>query len=243
MNRSAPISALVRPVAAARSTSSSRSVRPPTGWTGVGPGAWSASRCSRRTVSDGETRASPRAAASTASTSNVGPASLSRKPLAPLASAVSEVVVVVEGGDDDDGDGLGDPGAGEQPGGLQAIELGHADVEQAHVGAQALGLGDRGPAVADIGHHLDGRRLEDHPEARAHHGLIVGDQDPQGHARSPPTAAAVARAPSRRREPTVTSAGPVRGGATPAPANPTACRRPDPLRGGHPAPRPARTCR
>ena len=88
---------------------------------------------------DGDTSASPDAAARTASASSAGPASLSRNPLAPLRDRDAHVLVEVERGDHHHRDRVGDTGPAEQAGRLEAVELGHADVEQAHVGAQPLG--------------------------------------------------------------------------------------------------------
>ena len=83
--------------------------------------------------------ASPRAAASIACTSSSGPASFSRNPRAPALSAPwtyssrSKVVMTTTAMR------LVDVGSGELAGGFDAVELGHADVEQAHVGSQPAG--------------------------------------------------------------------------------------------------------
>ena len=83
--------------------------------------------------------ASPLAAAWTAWASSAGPASLSRKPAGAGPQRGVDVLVEVEGGDDDDGERVGDARPGEEAGGLDAVEHRHADVEQAHVGAQRAG--------------------------------------------------------------------------------------------------------
>jgi hypothetical protein len=44
------------------------------------------------------------------------------------------VLVEVEGGDHHDRERLDGVGPGEPPGGLDAVHVGHPDVEQAHVG-------------------------------------------------------------------------------------------------------------
>ncbi len=59
------------------------------------------------------------------------------------ACTVPHVLVEVERGDDDHGQRVGDPGAGERACGLDAVKAGHPDVEQAHVRAQAPGELDR----------------------------------------------------------------------------------------------------
>ena len=65
------------------------------------------------------------------------------------------------------------------PGGRDAVQHRHPDVEHRHVGAGAVGLGDRALAVADLG---DDDEVVAHAEHRddavAHQLLVLRDQDP-----------------------------------------------------------------
>ncbi|CAM5481467.1 hypothetical protein SGRI78S_04636 [Streptomyces griseus subsp. griseus] len=87
MKSSAPISALVIPLATSRAISVSRPVNASSGSAALGRPASRWCR-SRLTVSEGLISVSPAIAARTASTSSVGPDRFSRKPQAPLPSAV-----------------------------------------------------------------------------------------------------------------------------------------------------------
>ena len=87
MCSSAAISALVRPRAMVSSTCSSRSVSGSRGWAGGAAGPVPANVDSSRRVMLGEMSESPRVAARIASPSSSGPASFSRKPVAPANSA------------------------------------------------------------------------------------------------------------------------------------------------------------
>ena len=65
---------------------------------------------------------------------------------------------------------------------LDAVHGRHADVEQAHVGAELAGEGHRGPSVGRLADHLDaGLGVEDHPEPGPDDLLIVGDEHADGH--------------------------------------------------------------
>ena len=79
------------------------------------------------------------------------------------------------------------------PGRLQAVETRHPDVHQHDVGPVAPGQPDRCLAVGGLRDDLDVRlRLEDHPEAGADQGLVVGDEDAEtrgGHVVPGPAAA------------------------------------------------------
>ena len=60
---------------------------------------------------------------------------------------------------------------------------GHADVEQAHVGAQLAGERHRLASVGGLADDLDvGLGVEDHPEPGADDLLVVGDEHADGHA-------------------------------------------------------------
>ena len=77
------------------------------------------------------------------------------------------------------------PACGEQaPRGLDAVELGHADVHQDDVGLQPLGLLDGVEAVGGLADDLEVvLGVEDHAEPGAHERLVVGDQQAHAHAR------------------------------------------------------------
>ncbi len=96
------------------------------------------------------------------------------------------VLVQVEGGDDDDRQRVLDVRAGKLPGGLDAVDPGHADVEQADVRAELVGEGNRLAPVGSLGDNLDvGMSGEDHRETGADEVLIVGDEHPDGHLTAP----------------------------------------------------------
>ncbi|SDD01443.1 hypothetical protein SAMN05216270_101386 [Glycomyces harbinensis] len=84
-NNDPAISAFVRPRATNSTTSNSRSVKISTAFTPADTG--SLNRSNNRTVTDGDTNDSPLAAARTASTSNVGPESFNKNPVAPERNA------------------------------------------------------------------------------------------------------------------------------------------------------------
>ena len=73
---------------------------------------------------------------------------------------------------------------GEQaPRGLDAVELGHADVHQHDVGLERADLLDGVEPVGGLAHHLEVvLGVEDHAEAGADERLVVGDQQSDGHA-------------------------------------------------------------
>ena len=92
------------------------------------------------------------------------------------------VLVEVEGGDHDDRRRLLDIGAGELPGGLDAVDLGHADVEQADVGSQLAGECDGVEAVGGLTDDLDVfLGVEEHREAGPDDLLVVGEEYTDGH--------------------------------------------------------------
>src|SRR4051794_21306172 len=93
-----------------------------------------------------------------------------------------DVLVGVERRDHDDGDRVLDTGAGEQPGGLDAVQLRHADVEQADVRAQLTAEGDGLASVGGLGDHLDGGLGgEDRGQAGPDDALVVRDQHADRH--------------------------------------------------------------
>ena len=96
------------------------------------------------------------------------------------------VLVEVERGDHDDRERVVDVGSGELSGGLDAVHVGHADVEQADVGAEFAGEGHRFASVGSLAYHLDvGLGVEDHPETGADEVLIIGDDRADAHVTEP----------------------------------------------------------
>ena len=96
-----------------------------------------------------------------------------------------DVLVEVEGGDDHDSQRVVDVGPGQEARRLDAVEFGHADVEQADVGAQVASPLHGLASVRHLGDDLDaGLGVEDHRQARPHEILVVGDEDPD-HAGTP----------------------------------------------------------
>ena len=82
--------------------------------------------------------------------------------------------------------GSATPGPARRAGGLDAVEAGHADVEQAHVGAQPPGELDGPLPVGGLADDLDARLgVEDHREPGADDLLVVGDEHPDAHVAAP----------------------------------------------------------
>ena len=103
-----------------------------------------------------------------------------------------DVLVEVERREDEDPRRV--VGREDPPGRLEPVELGHADVHQDDGGIEAGGLLDRLEPVARLGDDLDVLFAgEQHAEAGADHRLVVGDEDADRHARSPPSGRRVLR--------------------------------------------------
>ena len=109
-------------------------------------------------------------------------ASLRRKPLeAPARRAVVDVLVEVEGGQDEHPAGAATPGPARVGGGVDPVEHGHADVHEHDVGADPAGHLDRLPPVGGLAPDLDvGLGVEDGRRSRPGPRLVVGDDDPDG---------------------------------------------------------------
>ena len=95
---------------------------------------------------------------------------------------VVDVLVKVEGGEHDDPSAVGgrvqDP-----PGGLEPVEVGHADVEQHHVRMQSRRVLDRLKAIFRLGDELEVIvGVEDRPQRSARERVVVGYQHSQAHA-------------------------------------------------------------
>ena len=101
--------------------------------------------------------------------------------------------------------GGGDPG-----GGLDAVDVGHADVHQDDVRPQLAGRGQGGGTVARLADNLElGLGAEEEPQPGAHQLLVVDQQHPDRHAGSwigsrattrkpPPGAGPASRSPPSR---------------------------------------------
>ena len=90
----------------------------------------------------------------------------------PGGQGVEDVLVELEGGEDDDPGDLGDLARR-----LDAVDAGHADVHQHHVGSFAADEVDGLLAVGGFARDLHvGLGLDDHAKPRAHERLVVGDR-------------------------------------------------------------------
>ena len=135
--------------------------------------------------------------------SSSGGVSLSVMPLIAGAQRLEQVLLDVERAEEQDADRRpverDDP-----PRRLDPVHVGHPHVHQHDVGAQALGLGDGGDAVARLADDLHGGlHLEPHPDPLAHQLEVVDDQDPDAHdtpavRRSSGSRAATSKPPSGR---------------------------------------------
>ncbi len=135
----------------------------------------------------GASRASPAARVRIAARSSSGAVSLSRNPLAPAPQRAVDVVVEVEGGQDED-PGCGSVRVGgDGAGGLDAVEDRHPDVHQDDVGVVLADHGDGLRAVRGLAQYLHvGRRADHDHEAAAYQCLVAasddgGGQDRAGH--------------------------------------------------------------
>ncbi|GAA3068278.1 hypothetical protein GCM10020000_60830 [Streptomyces olivoverticillatus] len=78
--------------------------------------------------------------------------------------------------------GVGGGQGGQAAGDFQAVELGHADVEEEDVGAVPLDRLQGLLAVHDVGDDVDvGLAFEDHAESGADHFLVVRDDHADRH--------------------------------------------------------------
>jgi hypothetical protein len=94
-----------------------------------------------------------------------------------------DVLVQVEGGEDDDPRRRGGPGE-DAAGGLQTVDLRHAHVHEHDVGTGPPDRVDRLRAGRGLGHHVHPTGGEDHAEPGADQRLIVGDHHPYRHVAS-----------------------------------------------------------
>jgi hypothetical protein len=97
------------------------------------------------------------------------------------AQPVVDVLVEIEGREDEDA--RGGLHRREASGRLEPVDVGHPDVHQRDVGSKAPDGGHGLLPVGGFAEDLDARLLvEQGAKARPHHGLIVGDDDADGHA-------------------------------------------------------------
>jgi len=98
----------------------------------------------------------------------------------------AHVLVEIERGDHDHRQRVLDAGAGELAGGFDPVDLGHADVEQAHVWAQCAGQRHCFPTVGGFADDLDaGLDVEDHGQSGTDDVLVVGDEHADRHVVAP----------------------------------------------------------
>jgi hypothetical protein len=66
--------------------------------------------------------------------------------------------------------------------GLDAVQVGHADIHQDDIRGEPFGQGDRLGAVGGLAHHLHARlTFQDQPEAGPDRLLVIGDEDAHDH--------------------------------------------------------------
>ena len=128
---------------------------------------------------DGDTSASPRGRGAHRLDEQRGAGVLEQEAARPVGDARCDVLVEVERGDDDDRDRVGRrrgrPGGGWPP----ARPARACGCRAGTRRGAAAGQLDRLAPVGGLADHLDAVGLEDQPEARAHHLLVVGDDDAQ----------------------------------------------------------------
>ncbi len=94
-----------------------------------------------------------------------------------------DVAVGVECGDDDHRNRIVDVRSGQLPCRLDAVEIGHSDVEQADVGPELPGQGDGGASVVCLTDDLDvALAVENRHQAGTDDVLVVGNEQSDGHA-------------------------------------------------------------
>jgi hypothetical protein len=103
----------------------------------------------------------------------LGAGALEQEAGGPRAEGPEDVVVLLEGREDDD------PGLGRRlehgPGRLDPIDARHPDIHQHDVRTQPPGRGGRLGAVAGLARHLDGRVAGEHGAQPGPHEVVVVD--------------------------------------------------------------------
>ena len=111
---------------------------------------------------------------------------LEQEAAGPGLQCAMHILIQVEGRDHDDGQWVRDVRAGEPAGGLDPVEDGHPDVDEADIGAQTAGEPHRLGAVGGLRDDLDaGLRVKDHGQAGPDDVLVVGDQHADRHTGPP----------------------------------------------------------
>lgn len=91
-------------------------------------------------------------------------------------------VVLLEGGQHEDLDSGQVLVLGDQPGGLDAVQLGHPDVHDHDIGTLGPGQPYRLPPVGGLPDDLHVRLcVDEEPERAPEQSLVVGEQDANGH--------------------------------------------------------------
>ncbi len=88
-----------------------------------------------------------------------------------------DVVVLVEGGDNDDRDRVCDPWACELAGGFEPVDTGHTNIHEADVWSVSVGEIDCIPPVFGFGDDGHAAGFEHDLDAGSDHGLVIGDED------------------------------------------------------------------
>src|SRR5699024_2385402 len=144
---------------------------PPGGRTAPRRGGSSLS--SRRWVDDGADRVEQ----------HLGQGVLEEEPGGAAPQGVQGVLIIVEGGQDDDLRGADLPAVGEAEdllGRFDPVDAGHAHVHEDDIGLLLADGVDAGHAIAGLtGHGHIGLGVDDHGEASAHKGLVVDEDDTQ----------------------------------------------------------------
>ena len=104
---------------------------------------------------------------------------LEHEPAGPAAQRLEDVLVLVEGGHDQDPGQRILAAVEDDLGGFQPVHDRHPDIHQHDVGPQSAGLAHRLDAVRGLADDVQvGRGFDQDPEPGPDEGLVVGDQDP-----------------------------------------------------------------
>src|SRR5699024_8981440 len=114
---------------------------------------------------------------------HLGQSVLEEEPGGAAPQGVQGVLIIVEGGQDDDLRGADLPAVGEAEdllGRFDPVDAGHAHVHEDDIGLLLADGVDAGHAIAGLtGHGHIGLGVDDHGEASAHKGLVVDEDDTQ----------------------------------------------------------------
>jgi hypothetical protein len=116
----------------------------------------------------------------------LGCGALEEKPPGACLERSVNILIGVEGGDHYDGDRVADLWPGEEPGGLDAVDIGHPDVKQADVWAQRTSESIGFSSVGGLADDLDvGLAAEYCRQSGPDNALIVSEQDSNRHSAVP----------------------------------------------------------